>query len=66
MRVPDASCGHCKQTIESALLARDGVRSASLDLDSKIVSVEHDSDVSANDLAAVVSSAGYSPAQVPA
>lgn len=32
LRVPDASCGHCKATIEGAVSALDGVSGAELDL----------------------------------
>lgn len=39
--VPDMSCAHCKATVEGAVSAVDGVRSAEVDLDSKTVAVEY-------------------------
>lgn len=38
--VPNISCGHCTQTIESELGELDGVRNVSADVDSKNVTVE--------------------------
>ncbi len=34
-RIPDATCGHCKQTIEATVSAIEGVGGASLNLESK-------------------------------
>jgi copper chaperone len=56
--VRDATCGHCKQTIEGTISAIDGVTAAELDLDSKILRIEHNE---ADALAEAVSAAGYSP-----
>ena len=63
--VPDASCGHCKETIESTVMALDGVTFAGLDLDSKRLKVDHDDRVSQSVLVGAVSAAGYNP-EVPA
>ena len=60
-RVPDATCGHCKQTIEGTVSALDGVAGAELDLDSKTLKIEHSEAVEADALAVAVSAAGYSP-----
>ena len=60
-RVPDATCGHCKQTIETAVSAIQGVGGADLDLGSKTLKVEHDDTVTSETLAGAVSAAGYSP-----
>ena len=59
--VPDASCGHCKETIESTVMSLDGVTSAGLDLDSKRLVVDHDDRVSQSVLVEAVSAAGYNP-----
>lgn len=59
-RVLDATCGHCKQTIESTVSAIDGVTAANLDLENKILTVEHDETVGTDALAGAVSGAGYS------
>lgn len=58
-RVPDASCGHCKSTIEGALTGLEGVDRAELDLDSKLLRVEHADRVSREDLERVVVDVGY-------
>jgi copper chaperone CopZ len=64
MRVPDMSCGHCKVTVEKALLAVDGVNSASVDLVGKSVSIEHADSVSEDALRGAVRDAGYSVAEM--
>lgn len=61
LRVPDATCGHCKQTIEGAVAGLEGVQSAELDLESKTLNVEHDDTVRSEALKEVISAAGYSP-----
>lgn len=61
LRVPDASCGHCKATIESAVSALDEVTRVEFDLDSKWLRVEHGEAVSVDDLSTAIRSAGYSP-----
>ena len=64
LSVPDMSCGHCKATVEKALLSVDGVERASVDLDAKTVSVEHSDSVSEDALLNAVTDAGYSVAEV--
>lgn len=61
IRVGDASCGHCKQTVESAVAGLAGVTRADLDLDSKLLVVDHDASTSADDLVGAVAAAGYTP-----
>lgn len=61
LRVPDATCGHCKQTIEGAVSGLEGVRTVELDLESKTLSVEHDDTIGQEALTDVISAAGYSP-----
>lgn len=61
MRVPDATCGHCKQTVETAVAGVTGVTGADLDLESKVLVVEHDESTSPGDLVGAVAEAGYSP-----
>jgi copper chaperone CopZ len=64
LSVPDMSCGHCKVTVEKALLAVDGVDSASVDLDAKTVSIEHAGSVSEDALRGAITDAGYSIAEM--
>ena len=61
IRVGDATCGHCKQTIESAVGGVAGVEEADLDLTSKLLVVKHDATASAGDIAGAVEAAGYTP-----
>lgn len=61
IRVEDATCGHCKQTVESAVTGLAGVTGADLDLDAKLLVVDHDGSTSADDLVGAVAKAGYTP-----
>ncbi len=60
-RVPDASCGHCKATIESAVAALENVTRVQFDLESKHLRVDHSDAVSLDDLSTAIRNAGYSP-----
>lgn len=60
-RVQDATCGHCKSTIESAVSDVHGVRSVELNLDTKVLTVDLDDTGSPDAVAAAVSKAGYTP-----
>lgn len=59
--VPDATCGHCKQTIEGGVTAIEGVTAAELDLKSKTLKIEHNDGVEPEALAGAITAAGYSP-----
>jgi copper chaperone len=63
-RVPDASCGHCKSTIEAAVNELGDVNAAELDLGSNTISVEHGESLSGDDIAGAISRAGYTPEPV--
>lgn len=60
-KVPDATCGHCKATIESAVTEVQGVTGAQLDLDTKLLKVEHGTETDSNTLVSAISNAGYTP-----
>jgi copper chaperone len=62
--VPDASCGHCKETIEAAIGRVAGVTSVQLDLETKRLKIEHDGSADNGLLASAVTSAGYAPEPV--
>ena len=64
LRVPDASCGHCKATIESAASSVDEVIRAELDLESKLLRVEHGDGLDRQRLSAAIEEAGYTPEPV--
>ena len=61
LRVPDASCGHCKATIEGSVTSLSGVEDANLDLESKLLRVRHDDTVRAEVLSHTITEAGYQP-----
>jgi copper ion binding protein len=63
-KVPDMTCGHCKATVEKALLDVDGVRTASVDLDTKSVVIDHGDAVTHETLSDAIDAAGYSVATV--
>ena len=63
-RVPDATCGHCKGKIESAVAMLPGVASANLDLASSLLRVSHDETVEQGQISAAIADAGYSPESV--
>lgn len=60
LRVPDATCEHCKATIEKAVSGVDGVNAAELDLDSKLLSVSAGHDVDQRVVTRAIIDAGYS------
>lgn len=59
LTVAGMTCGHCKATVEKALLEVDGVDQATVDLDSGVVSVAHSDQVQVETLTSAVGSAGY-------
>ena len=63
-RVEDASCGHCKQTIESAVSEVEGVTQVALDLESKVLKIEHEAAVPTREFAAAIAGAGYTPEEL--
>lgn len=62
-----AVCGMCKDRIETALFGVKGVKSASLDLATKVVTVKYKpSEVTADELRAGISKTGYDADSIPA
>lgn len=59
--VQDATCGHCKQTIESTVLELEGVDSANLDINTKRLLVQHSEGVTPGQLTSAIEGAGYTP-----
>lgn len=64
LRVPDATCGHCKATIETAVAGLRDVTRAELDLATQRLTVEHDSSVGIDELSGAIKAAGYTPEPV--
>lgn len=60
LNVAGMTCGHCKAAVENALLGRNGVRSASVDLEAGAAEVEYEeSAVVPEQLVEVVRETGY-------
>lgn len=60
MSITGMSCNHCKMKVEKALKTLDGVEQVSVDLQKGEAEVSFDpGKISAQDLKAVVGSAGY-------
>lgn len=60
LKLSDMSCGGCVNAVRSALTGVEGVREADVSLEEKTARVISDDTVSADDLVAAVSAAGYS------
>ena len=58
--VPEVSCAHCKSTVERALLPLEGVNAATVELDSKTVTVDYEpAVVSPEKLTKAIEEVGY-------
>lgn len=58
--VTGMTCGHCKAAVENALQGRDGVRTATVNLEAGVAEVEYDeSAVVPEQLVEVVRETGY-------
>lgn len=57
--VEGMTCGHCKQTVEGALQALDGVTSAEVDLDARTVAVRYDAPVTRATVVGAIEAQGY-------
>lgn len=57
--VPDMTCGHCASTVQKAIKSVDPNASATVDLESKTVSVE--TSVAPEVISASIADAGYTP-----
>jgi P-type Cu+ transporter len=67
-KVADMSCGHCEKRITSALSAIPGVQACKANSKSSLVelSLSPNTTLCAEDLAAIISEAGYTPQLVSA
>jgi len=58
-RVPDVSCEHCVTAIKGELTRIDGVSTVEVDIAGKLVTVQHDGQVTDEQLVAGLDEAGY-------
>ena len=57
--VPEISCGHCKDTIESTLNNVDSIESVSVDIEKKSVEVISSSDLDMINVSELLDEQGY-------
>ena len=61
--VPEISCGHCKDTIESTLNNVDSIESVSVDIEKKSVEVISSSDLDMMNVSQLLDEQGYTVVQ---
>ena len=61
--VPEISCGHCKDTIESKLNNVDSIESVSVDIEKKSVKVISSSDLDMMNVSQLLDEQGYTVVQ---
>ena len=61
--VPEISCGHCKDTIESTLSNVESIESVSVDIEKKSVEVFSSSDIDMMSLSQLLDEQGYTVVQ---
>tara|TARA_Y100001970_G_scaffold266459_1_gene355178 strand:+ start:317 stop:526 length:210 start_codon:yes stop_codon:yes gene_type:complete len=57
--VPEISCGHCKETIESAINSLEDVKAVDVNIDEKSVTVESTSDLNFSLISEMLDEQGY-------
>lgn len=58
-RVPGVSCQHCVNAVTKEVSALPGVERVQVDLDEKLVTVEHATQTSSNQIIEAIQEAGY-------
>ncbi len=61
--VPEISCGHCKETIESTLNNVDSVESVTVNIEKKLVEVVSSDDLELSLISDLLDAQGYSVVQ---
>jgi len=57
--VPGVSCQHCVSAVTREVSALSGVKQVQVDLDTKLVTVEHGAEVASEAIVAAIQEAGY-------
>ena len=57
--VPEISCGHCKETIESTVNSLENVEAVNVDIDQKSVEVKSSSDLDLSMVSSMLDEQGY-------
>ncbi len=57
--VPEISCGHCKETIESTINRLENVETVNVDIDQKSVEVSSSSDLDLSRVSNMLDEQGY-------
>ena len=57
--VPEISCGHCKETIESTVNSIESVKSVSVDIDQKSVEIKSTSNLDLSLVSEMLDEQGY-------
>ena len=57
--VPEISCGHCKETIESVINSLEDVKAVDVNIDEKSVTVESTSDLNFSLISEMLDEQGY-------
>ena len=57
--VPEISCGHCKETIESTINSLENVETVNVDIDQKTVAVKSSSDLNLSLVSTMLDEQGY-------
>ena len=57
--VPEISCGHCKETIESAINSLENVEAVNVDIDQKSVEIKSSSDLDLSLVSNMLDEQGY-------
>ena len=57
--VPEISCGHCKETIESIINSLDNVETVTVDIDQKSVEVNSSSNLDLSLVSSMLDEQGY-------
>ena len=61
--VPEISCGHCKETIESTVGSIESVLSVTVDIDQKSVDIKSTSDLDLSLISEMLDEQGYTVVQ---